>query len=43
MGLFAFLYISVRILTKKVTDKNFKSLQQKIEEDIRRWKDLPCS
>jgi hypothetical protein len=23
--------------------KNLKSLQEEIEEDIRRWKDLPCS
>jgi hypothetical protein len=24
-------------------DKNFKSLKREIEEDLRRWKDLPCS
>jgi hypothetical protein len=33
-------------LTKQVKDlydKNFKSLKKKIEEDIRSWKDLPCS
>ena len=33
-------------LTKEVKDlydKNFKSLKREIEEDIRRWKDLPCS
>jgi hypothetical protein len=33
-------------LTKEVKDlydKNFKSLKQEIKEDIRRWKDLPCS
>jgi hypothetical protein len=24
-------------------NKNFKSLKKEIEEDIRRWKDLPCS
>ena len=32
-------------LTKKVKymyDKNFKSLKKEIE-DLRRWKDLPCS
>jgi hypothetical protein len=23
--------------------KNFKSLKKEIEEDLRRWKDLPCS
>jgi hypothetical protein len=33
-------------LTKEVQDlyeKNFKSLKKEIEEDLRRWKDLPCS
>jgi hypothetical protein len=33
-------------LTKEVKDlydKNFKSLKKDIEEDLRRWKDLPCS
>ena len=33
-------------LTKQVKDlydKNFKSLKKEIEEDIRRWKDLPWS
>ena len=33
-------------LTKKVNDlydKNFKSLKKEIKEDLRRWKDLPCS
>jgi len=24
-------------------DKKFKSLKKEIEEDLRRWKDLPCS
>jgi hypothetical protein len=24
-------------------DKNFKSLKKEIKEDLRRWKDLPCS
>jgi hypothetical protein len=24
-------------------DKNFKSLKKENEEDIRKWKDLPCS
>jgi hypothetical protein len=34
------------ILTKQVKilyDKNFKSLKKEIKEDLRRWKDLPCS
>jgi hypothetical protein len=33
-------------LTKEVKylyDKNFKSLKKKFKEDLRRWKDLPCS
>jgi hypothetical protein len=33
-------------LTKEVKDlydKNFKSLKKEIGEDLRRWKDLPCS
>jgi hypothetical protein len=33
-------------LTKKVKDlyeKNFKSLKTEIKEDLRLWKDLPCS
>jgi hypothetical protein len=32
--------------TKPVNDlyeKNFKSLKKEIEEDLRRWRDLPCS
>jgi hypothetical protein len=28
---------------KDLYDKNFKSLEKEIEEDLRRWKDLPCS
>jgi hypothetical protein len=28
---------------KDLYDKNFKALKKEIEEDIRRWKDLPCS
>ena len=27
---------------KDVYDKNIKSLKKEIEEDLRRWKDLPC-
>jgi hypothetical protein len=32
-------------LTKEVNDlhKNFKSLKKEIKEDLRRWKNLPCS
>jgi hypothetical protein len=28
---------------KALYDKNFKFLKEEIEEDLRRWKDLPCS
>ena len=34
------------MLTKQVKDlchKNFKSLKKETEEDLRKWKDLPCS
>ena len=38
-------YLAVT-LTKQVKDlydKNFKSLKKEIEEEIRGWKDFPCS
>jgi hypothetical protein len=38
------MYLGVT-LSKQVNDlydKNFKSLKKEIEEDLRRWKDLPC-
>ena len=36
-------YIGVT-LTKQVKDMyNFKSLKKETEEDIRKWRDLPCS
>jgi hypothetical protein len=28
---------------KDLYDKNFTSLKKEIEEDLKRWKDLPCS
>jgi hypothetical protein len=28
---------------KDLYDKNFKSLKKEIKEDLKRWKDLPCS
>jgi hypothetical protein len=28
---------------KNLYDKNLKSLKKAIKEDLRRWKDLPCS
>ena len=33
-------------LTKEVKDlcdNNFKSLKKEIKEDLRKWRDLPCS
>jgi hypothetical protein len=38
-------YLGVK-LTKDVNDlykENYKPLKKEIEEDYRRWKDLPCS
>jgi hypothetical protein len=37
--------LSVTLTTevKDLYDKNFKSLKKETEEDLRRWKDLPCS
>jgi hypothetical protein len=28
---------------KDLYEKNFKSLKKEIKEDLRRWRDLPCS
>ena len=28
---------------KDLYDKSFKSVKKEIKEDLRRWKDLPCS
>jgi hypothetical protein len=28
---------------KDLYEKNFKSLKEEIQENLRRWKDLPCS
>ena len=28
---------------KDLNDNNFKSLKKEIEEDLRKWRDLPCS
>jgi hypothetical protein len=38
-------YLSVTLTKqlKHLYDKNFHSPKKEIEEDIRRWKDLPCS
>ena len=38
-------YLGVNLAkqVKDLCDKNFKSLKKEIEEDIRKWKNLPCS
>ena len=38
-------YLGVTLIkqVKDLYDKNFKSLKKEIEEDLRRWKDLPWS
>ena len=38
-------YVGVTLTTevKDLYDENFKSLKKEINEDLRRWKDLPCS
>jgi hypothetical protein len=38
-------YLGVTLFkeVKDLYDKNIKSLKKEIEEDLKRWKDLPCS
>ncbi|KAL6087106.1 hypothetical protein STEG23_036796 [Scotinomys teguina] len=38
-----YLGVSLTKQMKNLYEKNFKSLQKEIEEDIRKWEDLPCS
>ena len=38
-----YLGVSLNKEVKDLYDKNFKSLKKEIEEDLRRWKDIPCS
>jgi hypothetical protein len=39
-----YLGVTLSKQVKDLYDKNFKSLKKKkIKEDLRRWKDLPCS
>jgi hypothetical protein len=38
-----YLDVTVTKEVKDLYDKNLKSLKKEIEEDLRRWKDLPCS
>jgi hypothetical protein len=38
-------YLGVMLIkqVKNLYDKNFTYMKKEIEEDLRRWKDLPCS
>jgi hypothetical protein len=38
-----YLEINLMIETKDLFNENYKPLKREIKEDIRRWKDLPCS
>ena len=38
-----YLGVSLTKEVKDLHDKNFKSLKKEIKENLRRWKDLPCS
>ena len=38
-----YLCVTLTKQVKNLYDKNFKSLKKEIKEDLRRWKDLPCS
>ena len=38
-----YLGVTLTMEVKDLFDKNFKSLKKEIEEDTRKWNDLPCS
>jgi hypothetical protein len=38
-----YLGVTLTKQSKELYDKNFKSLKKDIEDDCRRWKNLPCS
>jgi len=38
-----YLGVTLTKQVKEIYDKNFKSLKKGIDEDLRRWKGLPCS
>ena len=35
--------VTLTMKRKDLYDKNFKSLKKEIKEDLKSWKDLPCS
>ena len=38
-----YLGVTLTKQVKDLCDKNFRSLKREIEEDLRKWKNLPCS
>ena len=38
-----YLVVTLTKEVKELYDKNFKSLKKELKEDLRRWKDFPCS
>ena len=38
-----YLGVTLTKQVKDLCDKNFRSLKKEIEEDLRKWKNLPCS
>jgi hypothetical protein len=38
-----YLGVSLTKMMKELYNENYKTLKKEIEEDTRRWKDLPCS
>jgi hypothetical protein len=38
-----YLGVTITKQVKYLYDNNFKSLKKEIEEDLRKWRDLPCS
>jgi hypothetical protein len=42
-NIITFLGVTLTKQVKDLYDKNFKSLKKEIKDDLRRWKDLPCS
>ena len=38
-----YLVVTLTKQVKDLYDKNFKPVKNEIEEDLRKWKDLPCS
>ena len=37
-----YVWVTLAKQVKDLYDKNFRSLKKEIEEDLRKWKNLPC-